>query len=81
MYFGWFTLEPEPGELPRVAHEPRGPSQHAGGDATVVGAGAAHVSALDQRHLRAKLARPQSRRHSSWSTAHYYHLKHLLPLS
>ena len=40
-HFGRFALEPVPSELLRAAHEPRGPGQHAGWDACVVGADSA----------------------------------------
>jgi hypothetical protein len=53
---GAFALKPVVRELLRVAHEAGGVRQHAGRYAAVVGAGAPHVSALDEGDGGAELA-------------------------
>src|SRR5215204_3593479 len=76
---GRFTLEPVVGELLRIAHQTRGPGEHAGRYAAIVRRDAAHVLALDERDGGAKLAGAQCCCYPGRSAADHDHLKHFLP--
>jgi hypothetical protein len=67
-------------KLLSVTHQPGGSGKSAGGHTAIVGTGAAHVAALDQRHRRLKFASPQRGGYTGGSSSNYNDVEDLLAL-
>src|ERR671921_231937 len=79
IHLRFLALEPVVGELLRVANQSRSLGEHAGGDAAIVRTDAAHVLALDERDVSAKLAGAQGRCNPGRPTTDHDYLKHHSP--